>query len=590
MAKKSRKWNKVTTIHHFKNLKTVRVFGIARVSTDKQAKHGESLEHQREVITNWAKAKASINSPQEWRLVEFYVENEDRNGAKRGRTATKRAGRLGLAKALELAKARLIDVVVVTKLDRIARNVKDYIEISAEFNETEVALVCLDLDIDTSTPDGQMIMRNHANLAQWQAERIAQYSIETAKRHVQQGRPLGPPPTGYRVVKDGNGKHTLVPDPVYRKHVGLIDKLYLTFQSIDRVVLELHKKGYKTARAKTYSKPQVSRMLQNIRYMGRQEYDGEVYDGNWPALRSPATQEKIEKTLTQNRKRRRSPNRIIRYVYLLQGLLKCHRCHSSMVPKSGTGRGGKNYPYYLCMKADKTEGIDCEELYLPAEAMDNAVIEFLKNLRLQPKAIEKVVGKANQATYSRLGQLQKDLDQVRERLKDLRTKTTNLVDVLADKGVSQLQVVRAKLEGLDHEEKELALEEKRLDQEMRGEKAQAGTAHHQIQSLNLFGDLFRLNKNRPEKIKAILPRFVNFVVCHMADKQKGIGRLDLGLFGKPFVGGGNAEVWNQALQELAGHYNKAMGEAEKSKASVSSELTAPCGTDCRGFAGEEHMG
>ena len=59
-----------------------------------------------------------------------------------------------------------------------------------------MALVCLDLDIDTSTPDGQMIMRQHANLAQWQAERIAQYSVETVQRHAEQGRPIGPPPVG----------------------------------------------------------------------------------------------------------------------------------------------------------------------------------------------------------------------------------------------------------------------------------------------------------------------------------------------------------------------------------------------------------
>jgi hypothetical protein len=52
------------------------------------------------------------------------------------------------------------------------------------------------------------------------------------------------------------------------------------------------------------------------------------------------------------------------------------------------------------------------------------------------------------------------------------------------------------------------------------------------------------------------PRFVNFVVCHMTDKQKGIGRLDVGLFGKPFIGDGNAEIWNEALQELAAHCQK----------------------------------
>ncbi|MCM8776235.1 MAG: hypothetical protein NC930_07820 [Candidatus Omnitrophica bacterium] len=88
------------------------------------------------------------------------------------------------------------------------------------------------------------------------------------------------------------------------------------------------------------------------------------------------------------------------------------------------------------------------------------------------------------------------------------------------------------MEWLDKEEKELILEEKRLEGEIRPEKAQAGAAHDQIPTLNLFNEIFTLNQNHPERIKAILPRFVNYVVCHMTDKKKGIGRLERGLLGK----------------------------------------------------------
>ena len=577
MASRSRTWNNITTIHHFKNLKTVRVYGIVRVSTDKQARHGESLEQQRETITNWVQAKSTMNPSQEWKLVELYVENEDKSGGKRGRSATKREGRLGLSKALGLARAHLIDVVIVTKLDRIARNVKDYIDISAELNENQVALVCLDLDIDTSTPDGQMIMRNHASVAQWQAERIAQYSIETARRHALQGRPLGGPPIGYRAVRN-DGKSTLIPDPVYKKHIALIDQLYLSFQSVDKVVQELHKRGYKTSRNKTYSKPQISRILRNIRYTGRQEYDGKILDGNWPALRSPATQEKIEIIMKGNRRTNHSPQRLsTKYVYLLQGLLKCHYCQSAMFPRSGTGRLGRYYPYYVCSKAEKTEGIDCEEVYLPAETIDNAVIEFLRKLRLEPSVIGKVVSRANKATSSRIGALTADIERIGESLKEVRTKLSNLADILARDGVAKLRTLKGKLETLEQEERDLTLEEKRLEGEIRAEKAQAGAAHDQIQTLELFDDLYQLNRDHPERIKAILPRFVCYIVCHFTDKKKGIGRLDVGLFGRPFSGAPNAEIWNEALQELAERCNQS---SRKYPARVATSLGPCCVGDC----------
>jgi DNA invertase Pin-like site-specific DNA recombinase/predicted RNA-binding Zn-ribbon protein involved in translation (DUF1610 family) len=562
-------WRKVTTVYSFKDSKTVRVFGIVRVSTDKQAqKIGESLDHQKEVLKNWVRSKSSLHAPQEWELVDIFVENEGPDGQRKGRTATKREGRKGLAKALELAKLKLIDVVVVTKLDRIARNVKDYIDISAEFNESGVALVCLDLDIDTSTPDGQMIMRNHANLAQWQAERISQYSLETVLRHLNQGRPIGPPPLGYRLSKDANGKTAFEPDPAYRKHVEFIDQLYLRVKSAGKVVDILQQKGYKSRRGKTYSKPQVSRILQNIRYIAKQEHDGQIYPGNWEPLRSEDVHKTIQAIFKRNRLTNHSPNSSNHnYVYLAKSLLKCSNCGSTMIARPATGRGGKYYPYYMCMKAFKTNGIDCEEInYLAAEAVDDAIIDILRHLHLNPNNVTDIIKKANQAAASTIGVLEDDLDRVQAGLKDIRTKIANLIEILTNKGMAGIDAVKEKLETLNQDESELVLEENRLKSEIQAEKLQAGTAHEYIKTLQLFEDYYVMNKNNRERIQTILPRIINSVICQISDKKKGIGNLKIGLFGRPFNRGENAEIWNKTLQKIADEcYNKKTFEESSGK-------------------------
>ena len=553
MAQKG-SWNKVTTVYSFKDSKTVRVFGIARVSTDKQAqKIGESLDHQKEVLKNWVRSKASLHAPQKWEIVDIFVENENPDGQRRGRSATTREGRRGLAKALELAKLRLIDVVVVTKLDRLARNTKDYIDISAKFNECEVALVCLDLDIDTSTPDGQMIMRNHANLAEWQAARISQYSSETVLRHLHQGRPIGPPPVGYQISKDANGKTTYKPDPIHRKHVNFIDQAYLRVKSIGKIVDILHQKGYKSPHGKTYSKPQVSRILQNISYIAKQEHRGEIYAGNWEPLRTEDTHKTIQAIFHRNRLTNHSQNSSNHnYVYLVKSLLKCSNCGSSMVARPGTGRSGKYYPYYMCMKAYKTNGIDCEETnYLAAEAVDDAIIEVLRHLHLNPDSVSKIVKEANKATASTVGVLQNDLDRVQSSLKDIRTKIANLFEILTNEGMAGINAVKDKLENLNQDEAELVLEENRLKAELQAEKVQAGTAHDYIKTLQLFEDYYAMNKNNRERIQAILPRIINSVICQITDKKRGIGKLKIGLFGRPFNRGENAELWNKTLQKIA---------------------------------------
>jgi hypothetical protein len=408
-------------------------------------------------------------------------------------------------------------------------------------------------------------MRNHANLAQWQAERIGQYSIETVLRHLNQGRPIGPPPIGYRISKDPNGKTTYEPDPVYKKHIEFIDQLYLRMKSVGKVVDILHQKGYKSQRNKTYSKPMVSRILQNIRYIAKQEHDGKIYTGNWEPLRTEEVHKTIQATFKRNRLTNHSPNRSNHhYVYLAKSLLKCSSCGSTMITRPATGRGGKYYPYYMCMKAFKTNGIDCEETnLLAADAVDDAIIEILRHLHLNPDNIAEIIKKANQATASTIGILEDDLDRVQASLKDIRTKIANLVDILSDKGMAGIDAVKEKLETLNQDESELVLEENRLKSEIQAEKVQAGTAHEYIKTLQLFEDYYMMNQNNRERLQAILPRIVNSVICEINDKKKGMGKLKIGLFGRPFNRGQNAELWNKTLQKIADecYNNKVFEEA-----------------------------
>lgn len=184
------------------------------------------------------------------------------------------------------------------------------------------------------------------------------------------------------------------------------------------------------------------------------------------------------------------------------------------------------------------------------------MIEFIRRLRLDNETIERVIGRANRATSIRITAIDKDLKRVKESLHQVRIKVSNVVDILADKGVSQLKPLKEKLEHLSQEEQDLTREEKRLEQEINAEKRQAGSAHDQIQTLHLFNDLYAMNQDNTERLKMLMPRFIKYVICHFTDRQKGIGRLELGLFGRPFEGSENSEIWNETLKKLAEQCNK----------------------------------
>lgn len=69
-------------------------------------------------------------------------------------TGTRTTGRKALEQLLEYVRDG--DVVVLTKLDRMARSLADLLKITAKLEEKGVELRCLDQAIDTTTPEGRM--------------------------------------------------------------------------------------------------------------------------------------------------------------------------------------------------------------------------------------------------------------------------------------------------------------------------------------------------------------------------------------------------------------------------------------------------
>ncbi|MBQ4673314.1 recombinase family protein [Aeromonas dhakensis] len=84
------------------------------------------------------------------------------------------------------------DVVMVTKLDRLARNTRHLLEISEFLQHKQVALRILNLGIDTSTPTGKLMLTMIGAIATFERELMLERQaegIELAKlRGVYKGR------------------------------------------------------------------------------------------------------------------------------------------------------------------------------------------------------------------------------------------------------------------------------------------------------------------------------------------------------------------------------------------------------------------
>ena len=137
----------------------MRVFGYARVSTKEQVKSG-SLNQQVEKIKNYCDS-------QDNELVELFTDA--------GVSALKE--RPQFEKMMETiedgkSKNKEVDGIVVTKLDRFGRSVKDLVMNMETLQEEEIGFISTGDSLDTSTPNGKLLFHILSAFAEFEREII----------------------------------------------------------------------------------------------------------------------------------------------------------------------------------------------------------------------------------------------------------------------------------------------------------------------------------------------------------------------------------------------------------------------------------
>src|SRR3984957_19395317 len=136
----------------------MKAVGYVRVSTEKQADRGVSLDAQAEKI----KAMAVVHNAE---LVEIIVD---------GGESAKSLQRPGMERLLELVDAKKVQAVIIAKLDRLTRSVKDLCELLERFERRGVALVSVAESLDTGSAAGRLVLNIMTAVSQWEREAIGE--------------------------------------------------------------------------------------------------------------------------------------------------------------------------------------------------------------------------------------------------------------------------------------------------------------------------------------------------------------------------------------------------------------------------------
>ena len=156
------------------------LLGYTRVSKENKNGIGVSISEQTQWLTSEADRRNSS--------LELVNEGE-------GVSARKMANRPVLMETSKRLDRGEADGLIVKKLDRLARNVADFLTILERSRKGKWALIIGDLDIDTSTPLGEAMATVGATFAQLERARISERTKEALAYKKQQGVKLGRPVT-----------------------------------------------------------------------------------------------------------------------------------------------------------------------------------------------------------------------------------------------------------------------------------------------------------------------------------------------------------------------------------------------------------
>ncbi|MCH8229049.1 MAG: recombinase family protein [Chloroflexi bacterium] len=411
----------------------LRTIGYIRVSTTDQAKHGTSLDSQRDKIRAYAKMNG-LPEP------VLFFSDEGISGAKEKR--------LGLDAMLATLKPG--DVVIVTAIDRLARSLRILLKIVDEITENDYSRTFISIreGWDTQTPMGRFALQLVGAVAELEYQLIKERTSDGRARRIAEGKwASGRPKFGYIRNEDGR----LVANKSQAEMVRRIFTLYSTGErlGLHRLSQRLQELAIPSPTGKLlWSESVLHRILTEPTYAKGHYYlpDKDKGGRQFPsAIEVPVL---IDQNLWQAAQARMRTNQSVRKrrkrAWPLQGRAVCGKCGSGWLVNNA--RSGRTY---FCRGREnrgrlfRETGSRCDIPRQPAEQLERAVARALAQSLSDYDNLLNAIDRSIEALRTRLREIgDEDVNRVKGRLEDIDEKIEELWDPYWDSRMSKQRLAR----------------------------------------------------------------------------------------------------------------------------------------------------
>ncbi len=267
-------------------MNTVKAVAYIRVSTEEQVKNGQGLEIQR----------ADVDEYTQGNHMDLIQSFED-HGVSGANDISKRAG---LNKLMKFIAHNEVDCLLITKMDRLARDVYIQLWIEKELKIHGVELISINEDNLNGNDYMTTAMRQMvAVFAELEKNRIADRLVRGRQAKADKGhKSSGNCPIGYMY----NDKKHVVVDLEYSSTVKDIFSMYLNKISLQKIANKLNDSGATTPRGNEFSKQTIQKILKNNFYTGIVTFRDVETQGNHEPLISKITFGKVQASMSRNRR------------------------------------------------------------------------------------------------------------------------------------------------------------------------------------------------------------------------------------------------------------------------------------------------
>jgi len=327
-----------------------------RVSTEEQASHGYSIPAQHQVLADYA-------AGHDLEIVQEFVESQ--SAYKPGRPEFRRMIDL-------LRRHKDVAAVLVYKIDRLARNIRDY----AELDEMSWVTIISATEGLPENATGKLLGVIQAGMSRYFSHQLSERVSLGMETKAKSGLWPSCAPTGYVNVPLGG----IVPDS---ERAPIVRRMFETYARTNISLVDLSKwaasQGLRTREGGVLRKAALHTLLRNPIYCGTIRWKGNLYEGKHEPLISRALFERVQERLRNGG----HPRPTTRLFFPYRGLLTCGYCGCQMTAATAK----KKYVYYRCTLSKGP----CPQPYIREDRLGERLVSVVEGIHLTAEQVGELI-------------------------------------------------------------------------------------------------------------------------------------------------------------------------------------------------------